>query len=181
VRDKVTANKYAKAVIDTVKTNDEMEKLGAELSLFASAFEQTMDMRKALLHPGIPAETKEKIVAKVSEKLGLSDKCARAVRVILNRGRINLIGEIAESFAELVDEKLERIKVKVTSAFPLSEEELKNLKNVFSGITGKEAWLETNVDKSLIGGLVAGVGSMVYDGSVSNQLRLMKVKLGQEA
>lgn len=181
MRDKIAARRYARAIIEIAKGADEMDKIGRELASFASIYVKTADLRVILLHPAIPDERKKNIVAKISAQMGLSDKCADALAVILARGRINLITDIAESFAEMADEKLKRVKVHVTSAYPLKESEITKLEERFSVLTGKEARVETGLDKSLIGGIVARAGSMVYDGSISNQLRLMKIKLEQEA
>lgn len=181
MRDKVAARRYARAIIECAKEPDELEKIGRELASFASLYLKTPDLSSALLHPAIPDERKKNILQEVSMKMGLSVLCVDALAVILARGRISLVTDIAESFAEMADEKLRRVKVYVTSAYPLKENDIKKLEERFSTLTGKEARVETRLDKSLIGGIVARAGSMVYDGSISNQLRLMKIKLEQEA
>jgi F-type H+-transporting ATPase subunit delta len=76
----------------------------------------------------------------------------------------------------MLDERLGRQKVSVTSAYPLNDAEKAELEKLFSSITGKKAVLDVSVDKSLIGGIVARVGGTVYDGCVRNQLEKMKVK-----
>lgn len=181
MRDKAAARRYARAIIECAKSTDALEKTGRELASFASLYLKTADLRGVLLHPAIPDERKKNIVEKLSVKMGLSTLCVDSLAVILARGRISLIADIAESFAEMADEKLRRVKVYVTSAYPLKDSEIKKLEERFSVLTGKEARVETGLDKSLIGGIVARAGSMVYDGSISNQLRLMKIKLEQEA
>lgn len=180
MRDKVAARRYARAVMECVEVVEELEKMAVELTSFASLYSETEDLRRALLHPAIPDDRKKNIVEKISEKMGLSKTCGRALTVILEKGRIKLVQDIAETFTEMADERLSRIKVVVTSAYPLKEKEIERLEKRFSEITGKEARLEARHDRSLLGGIVARAGSMVYDGSISNQLRLMKVRLEQE-
>ena len=46
-------------------------------------------------------------------------------------------------------------------------------------IIGKKVRLKFATDEDLIGGLVARIGSTVYDGSVRNQLREMELKLAR--
>lgn len=180
MRDKVAARRYARAIMAYAGSLDELERLVGELSEFAAVFVESDELRGALRHPAIPDDRKQNVLKEISKKMNLSEKCGRSLTVILSKGRISLMPDIAESFAEMADEKLGRIRVKVTSAFPLSEKEVEKLEKTFSGLTGKEARVEAMHDRSLLGGIVARAGSMVYDGSISNQLRLMKVKLEQE-
>ena len=44
-------------------------------------------------------------------------------------------------------------------------------------ITGREVVLETRVDPAIVGGVVARVGSTVYDASITTQLAKMKERL----
>ncbi len=181
MRDKVAARRYAHAIMAYAEGPEELERLVGELSEFASMYAGSEELRRVLLHPAIPDDRKQNILKEISKKMGLSEKCGKSLSVVLKKGRIKLILDIAETFSGMADEKLGRIKVNVTSAFALSEKEIEKLEKTFSGLTGKEARVEAGHDKSLLGGIVARAGSMVYDGSISNQLRLMKVKLEQEA
>ncbi len=180
MRDKVAARRYARAITAYAESSEELERLVGELSEFASVFAGSLELRGAFLHPAIPDDRKQNILKEISRKMGLSEKCVRSLAVILSKGRIKIIEDIAESFSEMADEKLGRVRVNVASAFPLGENEIKKLEKTFSNLTGKEARVEAGHDGSLLGGIVARAGSMVYDGSISNQLRLMKVKLEQE-
>lgn len=181
MRDKVAARRYAIAVMAYAESSENIERLGGELSAFASLFTESQELRGAFFHPAIPDDRKQNILREIVKEMGLSEKCGRSLKVILAKGRMSLIPDIAETFSEMADERLGRIKVDVTSAFPLSEKDIEKLEKSFSNLTGKAAKVEASHDRSLLGGIIARAGSMVYDGSISNQLRLMKVKLEQEA
>ncbi|MBI5178423.1 MAG: ATP synthase F1 subunit delta [Nitrospinae bacterium] len=181
MRDKRVAVRYADAALAAAKGTPEMEKTGQDLSAFAQAYAASADLRKILAHPGVSAEKKKGIVQKTAAKLGIAPKAVSVLETVLKRGRMDVVTDIAESYGVKMDELLGRQKVSVTSAFPLSPSDMEGLEKVFAKITGKKPHLELNVDRSLIGGIVASVGSKVYDGSVSNQLKRMKIKLEQEA
>ncbi len=180
MRDTAAAKRYSKAALDSAGDAKEIDMLGSDLASFVEAF-NIDEFRKVLIHPAIKLESKREMVLNVSEKLKLSDKCKRILEIVLEKGRISLISEISESFGEMADEKLNRVRVDVTSAYELKKSETDDLKKMFENMTGKTASVSVSVDKSLIGGIVSRIGSKVYDGSLSNQLRLMKVKLEQEA
>lgn len=181
MRDKKVAVRYAVALLGAVKKTAELEAVSKDLNGFAALYRENGELRAILNHPGIPLARKMAILAGVGKKAGMSAIALKALEVVLRRGRVNVAGDIAESFGEMIDEKLGRQSVKVTSAYKLAAEDVAALEKVFSAATGRVAKVETVVDPSLIGGLVARAGSKVYDGSVRNQLAAMKLKLEQEA
>jgi F-type H+-transporting ATPase subunit delta len=48
-------------------------------------------------------------------------------------------------------------------------------------LTGKRIRMRFAIDESLIGGVVARIGSTVYDGSVRGQLKSLERRLGAES
>jgi F-type H+-transporting ATPase subunit delta len=176
MRDKKAAQRYAVATIESISDAGMMERVGSELQAFAATYSESAELRKAMAHPGIPAATKRKIMEKLSAKLSFSATTAKALDCFLRRGRIGLAADIAEAYSALLDERLGRQKVVVTSAFPLTDSEKKDLEKLFSSITGKKPVMDVGVDRSLIGGVVARVGGVVFDGSVRNQLAKMRIK-----
>ncbi len=181
MRDKKIAVPYADAIISAVKDAKEMETVGVGLRQFAEVYAENGDLRKMLNHPALPNENKQRILKGIVDKLGLSASARRSLEVIQRRGRIGFITDIADAYDTMLDEKLGRQSVRVRSAFLLNTDEVGVLETIFSKLTGKKAKVEAVVDKTLIGGLVARLGSKVYDGSMSNQLKALKVKLEQEA
>lgn len=181
MKDTAAARRYAKAAIESAENIKQIKQMRTELLSFSEIFSRHPELKKILHHPGIKMKNKKGIISEIARKMSLSEKCGKVLEIVLENGRIAIIPEIAQIFSELTDEKLRWIKVHVASARPLSENEEKKLEEVFTTITGKSARVEVEVDKSLIGGIVARMGSKVYDGSLINQLRLLKVKLQEEA
>jgi F-type H+-transporting ATPase subunit delta len=102
---------------------------------------------------------------------------ANFLGLILEKRRLVHLEEIALAYEELADERLGRGKATVTSAAPLPEPMLEELKVRLRRATGKEIYLEARVDPAILGGLVAQVGSTVYDGSLRTRLRRMREQL----
>jgi F-type H+-transporting ATPase subunit delta len=53
------------------------------------------------------------------------------------------------------------------------------LRQRLAAATGRDVTMTTNVDASIIGGVVTRIGSTVYDGSVATQLARVKARLEQ--
>ena len=69
------------------------------------------------------------------------------------------------------------VHAEVTSAEPLSNERFKSIEQRLATVTGKRVAMTTRVDKDIIGGIVARVGSTVYDASIATQLKKIRERL----
>src|SRR5204862_6536391 len=69
------------------------------------------------------------------------------------------------------------IQARVTPAAPLGADKASALAGKLQEISGRQVLLETRIDPSIIGGVVAQIDSTVYDGSVTRQLARMRQKL----
>jgi F-type H+-transporting ATPase subunit delta len=103
---------------------------------------------------------------------------ANFLRLLTERGRIQYLGVIAEAFQELMDEELGVVRAKVKTAVPLSDSMKEKMKEILSEVTGKQVALVTEEDPDIIGGVVAYVGDMVWDGSIRSQLDGFKESIG---
>jgi F-type H+-transporting ATPase subunit delta len=79
----------------------------------------------------------------------------------------------------LADERLGWVRVDVTSAKPLNDSQRARIEGEISQLAGKKAKLRFSQDPALLGGVVARVGSTVYDGSVRGQLDRLRTRLGR--
>ena len=82
-----------------------------------------------------------------------------------------------EAFEEILAERQNRAQVKLVTATALGSGELDEIKKKLAAITGKQVEVDAKVDASLIGGARAQIGSMIYDGTIKNQLNKMRMKL----
>jgi F-type H+-transporting ATPase subunit delta len=100
----------------------------------------------------------------------LSTQVRNFLYVLVDRRRAGLLDEITDAFEAAVDERSGVVRAEVSSAVPLSDAQRAELAKALSDVTGKRVRCEFAVDDSLIGGVIARIGSTVYDGSVRTQL-----------
>jgi len=81
------------------------------------------------------------------------------------------------AFRDRLLERQHVVRAEVTTAAPLSAERARHIEQSIAAATGRTVNLSTRVDPSIVGGLVARVGSTVYDGSVTTHLQRMKQRL----
>lgn len=171
------ARRYAIALADVVEKRNETEKVKAELEEWEKLFDESTELKEALLNPIFKHETKEKILETLIEKAKPLQTTANFLRVLLRNNRLGYLREINKIFSEVIEERQNIARADVVSAYPLSEDEKKDLVETLEKRTGKKIKLNLSVDPTLIGGLRATVGSVVYDGSIRNRLEILKTRL----
>jgi F-type H+-transporting ATPase subunit delta len=129
----------------------------------------------------VPVPRKKAVLATFAKELGLSTLVRNLLFVLIDHRRITQIGEIRVAFEDMVDEHLGFVRGEVQSAEPLDKSQLDALQTELDAISGKRVKMKTSVDPSLLGGVVARLGSTVYDGSIRGQLDDMRRKLSSES
>jgi len=71
----------------------------------------------------------------------------------------------------------EKITARVISAIPLTSDIVKRLENSLSQSTGEEVQVESEVDESIVGGLIIRIGDKVVDASLQKQLQMIREEM----
>lgn len=175
----VLARRYAKAVIDLAQEAGILTEVGQDLERIAALFADSHELINVFADPTISGLAKEKVLAEVLEKGGVQELTMKFIHVVLRKDRILGIGEIARSYRDLSDQLENRIRARVVTSDRMSDKEESRIKDALSKISGKDVVLEVEIDESLLGGVVAYMGSQVYDGSIKNQLLQIKDNLSK--
>lgn len=170
------AFRYARVLAD-LAGRDRVAGIAAELDAFAAAMRASNDLRVAMDSPAVAPARKQAVVTKLCGVLGISDLVRRFLFVVIDHRRPAMLPEIREAFEEVVDERLGVARADVASARQLSEAQRAQISERLAGLTGKRIRARFEIDPALIGGIVARVGSTVYDGSVRGQLESLKARL----
>jgi F-type H+-transporting ATPase subunit delta len=173
----VAANRYATALIDVVYPAGKAEAGLQQLQSFASLLNEQPDARRFLENPAIASDRRMRVLKEIGAALGFDRRVANFINILARRNRLPILEEIIGEYRRLMDERLGIVRARVTAARPLDSEQQKELAGTLQQITGKEVRMELAIDPSLIGGLVAKVGSTIYDGSVRQQLQAFKHRL----
>jgi len=99
------------------------------------------------------------------------------VYLLVTRGRLGMIGDIADGYQQLLDSYRGIERAEVTTAIPLDKEDKLRLGKRLGAVVGKKVVVKPEVDSSLIGGIIARVGGKLLDGSTRNKLAALKREL----
>jgi F-type H+-transporting ATPase subunit delta len=176
------ASRYAKALVDVAvapgSTSDPAVVL-SQLRAVGQVIAGSPELRTVLLSPAVAPSRKREIVEKILAPLGLDKQTRNFLFVVIDHRRVAEISLIIDAFEVLLDERLGFIRADVLSAQALAAPQQATLEAEVSRITGKKAKLKFSIDPALIAGVVARIGSTVYDGSVRGQLDTLRLKLAK--
>jgi len=176
------ATRYAKALADVTTSAAGLQPDVAlnQLRAFEAALAASHELQNALNTPAVPASRKRVVVARIAGILKLSLIARNFLFVLIDHRRIALLGEILHSFELIVDERLGFARAEVSSPRELTESQRGAISGQLERLTGKRIRMRFAVDPALIGGVVARIGSTVYDGSVRGQLQTLGRRLSTE-
>jgi F-type H+-transporting ATPase subunit delta len=171
------ARRYARALVEIGQAENALDKYGQDLAAISELMETSRDLREVLISPVFTKEDKKTIARNVLEKLGAEPMVANLVCVLIDRKRINQLEGIEVAFRAQVDQIRGITRGEIISAGPLPEDIIAEVTGVLSKISGKQVLVKTKQDPTLIGGLVAKVGDMQFDGTIRTQLNQLKESL----
>jgi F-type H+-transporting ATPase subunit delta len=174
------ARRYAKALLEIGIAQQTYDALGKELDRAADTLRSSPELRVALENPVFSLEKRKLIMDELSRRLALSRTVRNFIMLLLDKGRIAALPDIARVHRTLIDEHAGRMRATVPSARPLDPLLESRLKTALEKSSGKVVLFDKREDPAILGGLVTQLGDTVYDGSVRTQLQQLRDELLSE-
>ena len=178
ITNRTAATRYARALLDiALKEKGDLRAIETELADFVALFTQHPTLEKVLLNPAVPVPRKRATIAELTTRAKLTPVLGKLLLLLAERDRLVLLPDLLAAYRERLLDHLNIVRAEVTTAVALPADRAKAVEQSLARVTGRTVMLETRVDPAIIGGVVARVGSTVYDGSVTTQLEKMRQRL----
>jgi len=164
------ARRYATALADVAIERREEREVQNELDQWAEMIEAYPQLKEVFANPTIVYDHKRKVLEDLISRSRVRETTASFLRVLLKNQRLSQLRDIAERFGQVLDERGGVVAAHVTTARPIPEDLQNSLHETLIIATGRKVRLSFTTDESIIGGLVARIGSTIFDGSVQGQL-----------
>ena len=171
------ARRYARALFAIGVDQRSFEALGKELEALAALWNEATEMRQSLSNPIFKLSQKRAILQGLLPRVAPTREVQSLALLLLERGRIAALPAIARAYQEMCDDKLGRARATVRSARPLDVATQTEVRQVLERRTGRSVIMTTEVDPSLMGGIVAQVAGLVLDGSLRARLHALSSKI----
>ena len=173
----VVANRYARALADVIARTGEYRKTLQELEGLLAVYRESAELREVCASPTVALGDKQKVLETLLGMLGASPTTVNFARVLARNYRMALLQEIVEAFRKIAYDRLGVAQVKISSAAELTEAERELLRRRFGELTRRQVELDFHLEPGLVGGIVAQIGSTIYDGSVRGHLERIREQL----
>jgi F-type H+-transporting ATPase subunit delta len=169
--------RYAEAAFQLATRDGSIETWRRELEQAAAATDG--QLMEVLANPALPLDERLEAANRVFANLGQSVR--NIIFLLVRRHRIEQLPRVVAEFIRLDERRQGIIHANATSAAPLTDLEVKALTARLEQMTGGRIALETDVDASLLGGLIVRVGDRLIDGSVRGRLERLRNQLASGA
>ncbi len=173
MRQTILAQRYARALFSLGKEDGKNEGYSKALRAIAELYKEE-SIENALVNPLYPVEVRQKVMAKIGELVKADTILARFLNLLVEKKRADILPDIADQMRIMVDREQNISHGSVVSAIELDDTLKGKIQQALEKITGNKVILETSVDPSIIGGVIAKVGDLVLDGSIKTQLNGLK-------
>lgn len=173
------AKVYSGALFDVAKEKGQLDEIQAQLGQFADAVDRDRDLQVFFFSPYFSSAEKREGIAKAVS--GANPELVNFLELLAEKHRMPALFRIRARFDELWDKENERLEVTVKSAIALDPAVVESIGAEIERKTGKTIELHSEVDESIIGGLVLQVGNRVLDASVHSRLDKLRREVAQAA
>ena len=175
---KTAALRYARALLDVgIKERADLAGIERDLAAFAGLLTDHPTLGKVLLNPAVPVPRKRAAVVELTTRMNPAPIVGKLLALLAERDRLVLLPDLLASYRDRLMDHQNVVRAELTTAAPLDDQRSAQIQQQLARATGRTVTLQTRTDPALIGGIVARIGSTVYDGSITRQLEKLKARL----
>ncbi len=172
------ARRYAEAAYGLAEEQKLGERFAADLAVIQETIRSSREFVAFLKSPVISSDRKRTILSELF-KSRLSGFTVNFLNLLVEKGREDLLGDIAGEYFRLRDDRQGLVTLDVRAAAEMNSDQQKAIVSRFESLTGKKVRAAFSIDAELKGGFVARIGDTVYDGSLLRQLELLRERFAE--
>ena len=175
---RTAATRYARALLDVaIKEKADLDQVDRELASVADLFTARKALARVLLNPVVPVPRKRAAMDAIMARAQLLPMVTKLFALLAERDRLVLAPDLVDAYRNRLLDYRNVIRAEITTTTALDPDRVKAIEAGLARAAGRTVTLSAKVDPTIIGGVVARLGSTIYDGSVTRQLQRMKEKL----
>ncbi len=169
------AGRYATALFELARDEKQLETVGTSLATLRQALSDSEDFRALISSPLISRDEATRAVAATAEAIRLDPITSNFLGVLARNRRLSQIEAVVRAFNMLAARHRGETTAEVTSAHPLTDDQVAALKQNLRTRIGRDVAVDLKVEPAILGGLVVKVGSKMIDSSLRTKLNNLKV------
>ena len=165
--------RYALALFELARDAKAIPQVEASLGAVRDALAQCGDFAALTTSPLVSRGAAARAMLAAADQIGVDPTTRSFLGVLAENRRLAALPQIMRAFRQLASRHRGEVSAEVTSAHPLSGDQLTELKQQLRLRVGREVAVEAEVDPALLGGLVVRIGSQMIDSSIRTRLNAL--------
>jgi F-type H+-transporting ATPase subunit delta len=174
MRPSTTARRYAEAAFDVARRDNDVQGWLRDLQMAAETVKQP-DIANFFRDPKVGREEKVETVGRTFQ--AMRPRVVNLVRILAARDRVHLLPSILQEFIALDRAARGILEARVTVARPIDSREQEEVRRRLEQLTGKTVDVRTDVDPTILGGIVVRMGDQLIDASVAGRLQRLRQEM----
>ena len=171
------AGRYASALFDLASEDNSVAKTGEGLAAFGAMINESDDLKRLISSPVFSAEDQISTIENLAAKAKINGSALNFLKLMAKNRRLAAVPSAISAYQALVARSKGEVTAEVTSAEALSAKQIADIKAALKTTVGSDVALQTQVDPSILGGLIVKVGSRMMDNSLKTKLQNLKVAM----
>jgi F-type H+-transporting ATPase subunit delta len=171
------AERYATALFDLAVEQNALKLVETDLDAISALINESADLKRLIASPVFAADDQARALWAILTRAGIGGLAGNIARVMAANRRLFVLPGTIAAFKRLAAKQRGEIAAEVTSAEPLSDRQVADLRAALKASLGKDVTLNQRVDAALIGGLIVKVGSRMIDDSVKTKLNSLRIAM----
>jgi len=168
---------FARALLSVAVAEGDPAQAATDLKNVQAVLEAQPALAAILRNPGVPVSARRRAIAAVCDRIGVQPIVRNLVAHLVVEGHVGWLGALVTQYEARLRAHQQVLEAKVTTAVPLTPERATALQASLAAATRRAVTMSFDVDAGILGGVVARVGSTVYDGSVRGHLERVRQQL----
>ena len=169
------ARRYAAAIFDIARKQNTIDRTLEDVQHIAELFS---DRKIAFLlrEPKVPAQRKEQAIRQAMQGKVLPTSLNLTL-LLIQRELVDYAPNISLELEKMVRDYRNEAVADVTTATQIDKTQTRTIQDALEQRTGKTIIVQSHVDPTILGGVIARVGDQVIDGSVRYRLSVLEQQM----
>ena len=164
------AGRYASALFELASEAGIVTAVEGDLDNLTESLRESAELRALIRNPEVSREALGRVLNGLGGPLALTDLTRNFLGVLAQNRRVRDLPAIIRAFQSIAAAQRGEVTAEVTSAHPLTDDQLSALEQKLRAREGRTVKLRTRVEPDLLGGLVVTIGSQRIDSSIRSRL-----------
>ncbi|MBW4331327.1 F0F1 ATP synthase subunit delta [Stakelama sp. CBK3Z-3] len=164
------SGRYATALFELARESQRIETVEASLAKVRAALSESDEFARLVASPLVSRAQAAKAVTAAAEAMQIDPLTAKFLGTVAENRRLSQLPAIMRDFRKLAAAHRGETTAEVTSAHPLTDDQVEALKTQLRTRVGRDVNVDLSVDPELLGGMIVRIGSQMIDSSIKTRL-----------